>query len=451
MAHVPLARKLAFSASGLGGSACMVIVNTYLMYFYTDLVLLNAGWVGLAIGLTRIFDALNDPVIGYLSDKTQTSWGRRRPWIAIGAIPSGLTFALLFQPPHTTDQSLLFFYLLFVFFIDDLFATMCSVPGFALTVELSPDYQERTQIFALCTFFNNLGTILGGFLPLAVAHFANPRTGYATVTVWAAVGAAVCTVLALFAPERPDAIRGATAGFRDFCRQYATCLRHRLFRTLLVASFFLNVGVWTGFAVGVYALIYWLGFAPSEIGFIYPVWLGTSCIALPFWTWISGRLGKEVTFRWVLLYGAALYFTVYFLTPNKLVVYTLTVFSGFALAGLVTLPSLLADVLDADELDTGTQRAGTFLGVWNLLTKGAAAIGPMLTGWVLDLLGYVPNAPQTPIVIEALRWLYGLIPGVFCLLSYLSFRQFSLTREHLHAIQAELEQRRSDAQVRRVG
>lgn len=443
MAQVPLARKLAFSASGLGGCACLVIANAYLMYFYTDLVGLNIGLVGLALSITRVFDALNDPIIGYMSDKTHTRWGRRRPWIAAGAIPGSLTFALLFQPPNTTDQYLLFFYLLLVFFVCDIFATMCGVPGFALTAELSSDYQERTQIFALCTFFNNVGTILGGFLPFAVALFADLRIGYARVTLWAALISVLFTLLALFAPERPDALRGATAGFHDFCHGYLTCLRHRLFRTLLMTCFLLNVGMWIGYAVGVYALVYWLGFALGEIGFIYPVWLGASCLFLPFWTWLSGRIGKEVALKWVLLYGAAMYFALYFLTPNKLLVYMLVVFSGFGLAGFVALPSLLADVLDVDELDTGAQRAGTFLGLWNLITKGATAIGPLVAGWILDALGYVPNAQQGPHVIEALRWLYGPVPGIFCLISYIVFRNFSLTREHVNEIQAELSRRRT--------
>jgi Na+/melibiose symporter-like transporter len=129
----------------------------------------------------------------------------------------------------------------------------------------------------------------------------------------------------------------------------------------------------------------------------------------------------------------------------------LTVFSRFALAGLVTLPSLLADVLDADELDTDLQRAGTFLGVWNLLTKGAAAIGPIVTGWILNILGYVPNAPQDPSGDRSHTLAVWPIPGFFCLLSYVCVRTFSLSRKRLYAIQAELGPRRAYAQGKGIG
>src|SRR5262250_2189220 len=104
MAQVSLPRKLAYAASGFGGSVCLGAM-TYLMYFYTDVALLGIGLAGLASGIGRVFDAVNDPVVGYLSDKTHTRWGRRRPWLAAGALPFALSFVLLFRPPAVSNQS----------------------------------------------------------------------------------------------------------------------------------------------------------------------------------------------------------------------------------------------------------------------------------------------------------------------------------------------------------
>jgi GPH family glycoside/pentoside/hexuronide:cation symporter len=134
---------------------------------------------------------------------------------------------------------------------------------------------------------------------------------------------------------------------------------------------------------------------------------------------------------------------IYFLIPNKLVVYTFIMFSGFGYAGFVIVTSLLADVLDVDELETGEKRAGAFLGFWSVIVKAAQSVGPVIVGWALAVAGYVPNAPQTPLVVYTMRLLYGPIPALFFIVSYLLFRHFSLTRERLSEVQAELARRRA--------
>jgi GPH family glycoside/pentoside/hexuronide:cation symporter len=216
-----------------------------------------------------------------------------------------------------------------------------------------------------------------------------------------------------------------------------------MFRILLVTFLVMSLGSGLGQAVAVYALVYWLGFAPGEIGLLIPVYLGTSCLALPFWTWLSGRIGKDVALRRLLFYELFVLGGAYFLIPSKPVVYAFMIAAGFGLAGFILVTSLLADILDADELDTGAQRAGVFLSFWTLVMKGATAAGPVLVGWILAIVGYVPNVPQTSVVIETMRWLYGPIPGLFFVAGYFLFRNFSLTREHLSEIQAELARRRA--------
>jgi glycoside/pentoside/hexuronide:cation symporter, GPH family len=443
MAQVPLTRKLAFTASGFGNSACLAVIGAYLMYFYTDIALLGVGLAGLASGIGRVFDAVNDPIVGYLSDKTSTRWGRRRPWLAVGALPFALSFVLLFRPPATGNQHVLFLYLLIISMALDTFLTMMQIPGFALATELSSDYQERTQIFALSTFFNNAGQICGGFLPLLAARFTDVRTGYAQVTLLFAVVAAPLALLALLAPERPAALRGAPAGVGDFWRGYTACLRNQMFRILLVTFLVMSLGSGIGQAVAVYALIYWLGFTQGELGLLIPVYLGASCLALPFWTWLSGRIGKDIALRRLLFYELFVLGAAYFLIPSRPVVYAFMVAAGVGLAGFVLVPSLLSDILDADELDTGVQRAGVFLSFWTLVMKGVFAADPVLVGWTLAMAGYVPNVPQTSFVIETMRWLYGPIPGLFFIAGYCLFRNFSLTRGRLGEIQAELARRRA--------
>jgi glycoside/pentoside/hexuronide:cation symporter, GPH family len=182
------------------------------------------------------------------------------------------------------------------------------------------------------------------------------------------------------------------------------------------------------------------------------VYLGASCLALPFWTWLSGRIGKDVVLKRLLFYEMFVLGAIYFLIPSKPLVYAFMVAAGFGLAGFVLVTSLLADILDTDELDSGVQRAGVFLSFWTLVLKGAMAAGPVLVGWILALVGYVPNVQQTPVVIQTLRCLYGPVPGLFFVAGYFLFRNFSLPRERLHEIQAELARRRAPlAATKEVG
>lgn len=442
MSQVPLARKLAYAACDIGVVGCLTAINVYLMFFYTDVALLGVGLAGLVKGIGRLFDAVSDPVLGYFSDKTQTRWGRRRPWIAVAALPFGLSLVLLFRPPETNDQQVLFAYFLVSYLATYAFLTMILIPYAALGAELSSDYQERTQIVALRTFFANIGAILGGFLPFAVAHFENARTGYAEVTLLFALGAVATILLVLFAPERQGSPRGSAAGIGDFVRGYLTCLQNRPFRTLALTFFVMSLGGGLNQAVAVYALVYWLGFAPHEVGIIIPVYLGAACLALPFWTWLSGRIGKEVALKRLLFYEMFVLGAIYFLVPSRPVVYTFLMVAGFGLAGFINTTSLLADIVDVDELETGVPRAGAFFGFWTFAMKGAGAAGAVLVGWTLFIVGYVPNVPQTPIVVETMRWLYGPIPALFFVASYFLFRGFPLTRERLNEIQTELARRR---------
>jgi GPH family glycoside/pentoside/hexuronide:cation symporter len=440
--QVPLSRKIAYAVGDIGVFGCITAINSYLMFFYTDVALLGVGLAGFVKGLARFFDAVSDPVVGYCSDQTKTRWGRRRPWILGAALPFGLSLALLFRPPETDNQQVLFLYFLIAYVATYAFLTMILTPYYALGAELSSDYQERTQIVALRTLFANIGAIIGGFLPFIVARYEDTRTGYAEVTQLFAAVAVAAVLLVLFARERPSVSQNSAASIGDFLRGYALCLRNRAFRQLVATFFVMSVGGGLNQAVAVYALVYWLGFAPQEVGIIIPVYLGTACVALPFWTWLSGRIGKDVALRRLLVYETVILSMIYFLTPSKPLVYAFLMAAGFGVAGFINAFSLLADILDADELETGTQRGGAFFGFWTFSVKVAWAAGAVLVGWTLALVGYVPNVEQTPLVIETMRWLYGPAPALSFVAGYFFFRDFPLSRERLSEIQDALARRR---------
>jgi GPH family glycoside/pentoside/hexuronide:cation symporter len=438
-------QKLAYAFNPFGRSLCAAASTAYLMYFYTDVVLLGAGLVGLALTLGRVWDAVNDPIMGYVSDRTRSRWGRRRPWILAAALPYAGGFALLFRPPAFETQLALFAYLLAVTFVLDSFETAIEMPSAALGVEIETDYDARTRIFALRDFFVYGGMICGGFLPLLVAQFGDVRLGYARVTTMFAALAGATALSVAFVPEQPRVHDDRAAGFADFRRSFRQCLESRSFRILLLTFFVTTAGLGIGVGAGVYALIYWLEYTPADVGLMLPVHLGCCCLALPYWTWLSKRVGKVAAIRRFLLYESLVMAGLYFMWPWKPIVYLGTILSGIGTAGVVNVTSLLADVIDEDELRTGSQRTGAFLGFWTLASKGAAATGPIIVGAALSAAGYVATASQPPVVITTIRWLYAPSRAIVFLAAYLLFRRFELSRERHAEVQAALAARRAAA------
>jgi GPH family glycoside/pentoside/hexuronide:cation symporter len=442
---VPLRTKLLYGAGDVGVALSATAIGTYLLFFYTDVAGLGIGLAGLVKGIGRIWDAVTDPPMGYLSDRTQSRFGRRRIWFGIAAVPLGLSVYALFAPPEGLGEWALFGWMLVAYLAAYLFFTMFLTPYYALGAELSDDPDERTQIVAIRTLFQYVGSVVGGFMPFFAVSLGDPRTGYGLVAAAFGLLAGSAILLAFFGTSEAEAPPRRSASFGDFLRGTRLSLTNRPFRILLLTFVVMSVGGGVNGAVAVYALIYWLGFTQREVGIIIPVYLGAAALALPFWVMYSARVGKDRALKQLCIYEVFVLSAIYFLIPWKPLVYLFLIFAGFGLAGFVVTASLLADVLDHDELTTGEQRGGAFFGFWTFATKFTSGFGPPLVGGALALVGYVPNQPQSELVIQTMRWLYGPISGLFFLAAAVIFWRFPLTREAHREIQEEVYRRRTAA------
>ena len=142
---VPLVTKFAFGAGDVGPATATGIMSFFMLYFFTDVARISPAVAGVILLINKIWDSINDPIIGVISDRVQTRWGRRRPWFLFGAIPFGVTFVLLFLVPPFNATGLFWYYLVVSFMLDLAF-TVVNVPYTALTPELTHDYDERTSL-----------------------------------------------------------------------------------------------------------------------------------------------------------------------------------------------------------------------------------------------------------------------------------------------------------------
>jgi len=426
------------------------IFQFYLLPFYTDVVVLAPWLAGLGKMLGFVWDGVNDPVTGYLSDRTRTRLGRRRPFLIGAALPLGLTFGLLWSPPTHLGPAAGFLYMLVAFVLMDTFFTLYATPYLALGAELSRDYHERTQISASRSFFHVLGLFAGGVVPgLIVRRWADaPATGYARMGFgMGACMAVVALVTGLLTREIPPAAAERPAlSWRAFFHGMAGTLENRPFRIMIATFGLILVAGGLNQTMVPYAFRYWLA-RPDAVNAVIAVYLAASVLSLPLWTRLAHRLGKDRALRlcmaWATLVLCALPFALSPAMSNaRLGVFL--VLAGLGNGGWAILPvAITADIVDHDELETRQRREGAYFGIWTLAMKLAAGLASGVVGVVLQLLGYVPNAVQSATAILGIRLLYGPLPAIFMLAALTTFRRFPLTRELHREIQAALAARRA--------
>ena len=417
---VPFWKKVAYSAPAYALAVIGIPVYVYIPKFYTDVVGINVILLGYILFSVRIFDAITDPVIGYLSDRTHTKYGRRRPYIVGGALFVAVAMFMLFNPPNASPRFETIWFGVFIYSLF-LFWTVVTVPYESLGPEITFDYHERTSLFGLRDGFLIAGTLAAASAPALVQWAfglsddpAGERAKFFWISVIYApllVGTAMWCALAI--KERdykpgPSTL-GLTAGFRQVAR-------NRPFMILLVAYTISAIGNNLPATLILFYVQYVL---QSELAdFFLLLYFVTGILFLPGWIFISRRTGKKAAWLVSMAVNSGAFLGVFFLGPGDAWLYGILVtLSGIGFGATLALPSAIqADVIDYDELLTGERREGQYIGWWSISKKMAAAVGIGAGLSILGLAGYVPNATQTSDVQLALRVLYAVVPSLFNLM-----------------------------------
>ncbi|MEE4300526.1 MAG: glycoside-pentoside-hexuronide (GPH):cation symporter [Pseudomonadales bacterium] len=425
-------------AAGMGFMYYLAVL--YLMKFSTDVLLLAPASVSIILGISRVFDAITDPLAGYLSDRTRSRMGRRRPWLIASAIPIAVVFTMMWAPPASLSGAALLAWMGFAIVGFYAIMTLVNVPHQSWGAELSPDYHERTRVFGARLLLLNLGAFTAvGCLILIVRSEDVRGTVFLLAASIAACTAAAVIWSALRLQERaelqgrgPQAVLGA---YRDI-------LGNPHARLLLLVFFIESLG---GATIGVltpYMADYVIG------GISFPLVVGTYMIAqtlsVPVWTPLSRVFGKKALWLFSMLV-TAFGFGAFFLVGagDHTMTYVLAAVVGAAAGcGNVIAPSVQSDIVDWDEWKTGERKEGGYFAGFNFVQKSAAGVTIMLTGFVLQLAGYVPNVEQTEASQLAIRSLYALFPLTCYLIGAILFLRFSLGEAEHDLIRGELEARR---------
>lgn len=533
-----LSTKLAYGAGDFGPAVTANILVFYLLFFLTNVVGMPASLAGSVLMIGKVFDAINDPFVGVLSDRTRTRWGRRLPWMLAGILPFALTYQLQWIIPHFSDNAQinqwgLFAYYVFIGIVFNIAYTMVNLPYTALTPELTQDYNERTSLNSFRFTFSIGGSILSLVLYIFISN-ALPNRPYEQ---FFRLGI-MCTVLSVIAllwcslrlQEKGKApilspnqkrqwgpfllFLGGSIFVINILRLLpftATWLNgsgsfdYISFFLLLLSLFILAFGftlrspdpephlvselaqreathtevsvpileqlkiAFTNrpflFVIGIYLcswlavqltasiLVYyvvsWMGLPENQSGLLALAVQGTALAMLFFWQAVSKRLDKKIVYFLGMIIWIIAQIGLWLLQPGQVVLmYILAILAGFGVSVAYLIPwSMIPDVVDLDELNTGKRREGIFYAFMVLLQKIGLALGLFLVGITLEAAGFIPQVPGQPIptqpesALSAIRFAVGPLPAFFLVLGLVLAYLYPITREVHGEIRLKLQQR----------
>ncbi len=445
-ARLPLAWKWIYAVGSLGLTILISAIGFFLLIFYTDVALVPPALASTALVVAKIWDTVNDPLFGWLSDRTRSRFGRRRVYLIFGALPLALSTYLLWSVPRGLSPGWAFAWIALTYIVFDTFFTVVQVPMNALAAEITPDYDERTSLLAYAGVGAVVGYLAGSILMrVIVSRFSDPGQGYAVAGAIFGVLVGLSVALVAWKIREPAGMHGKQSTLPILAAIRAT-FHNRPFVRLLTAFSLARVSFTLLSAVLAYYVTYQLG-AEEKLTLIILVLMLVIGLFIPVWRLLARRWSKGFAYGIGLTVAAvALLFT--YLLPQGSVtgMFVIVAVAGFGLSAHWVLPwAMLPDVVEYDEERTGQRREGMYYGVYGLLDKIARTIGIFAVGWVLDFFGYIPNVAQSARSLQGIRLLFGPISSILLLLAVPLLLTYPITRASHREIQARLAAQRATA------
>jgi len=459
--------KLVYGTGDWGTAGFGTLRQIFYAIFLTDVVGLDARLASVAALIGIIWDAINDPLVGMLSDRVRTRWGRRRPFLLWFAIPYGAGFLLLWWAPPFEGQAAKMIFVTLAFMIADTLETLVAVPFSALTPELTPDYDERTSLTGFRMFFNlaiSLATAVGApmIVDAVVAGGGTQQQGY-LLTAAIFGGMAAIPFLLIFFVVREHQLTPEQENQVSFFETVRTAWANIPFRFATLV-YMLN---WITFdlvaLVLPFYLLYWISSGnllaqasvfgvslPIESA-VFAVLLITSVLVLPIWVFISNRFSKQTAYMVGMIFWAVVQLVIFSIQPGNVnMILLMSFLAGISVSSAHILPdAMFPDVIEWDELRTRRRSEGIYYGVKNFIRKLTGALAIFIGLQVLGWFGYqsppegATAFQQSSMTLTAIRFLIGPF-GAILLFSAVAMAWFyPLTRERHARVRRLLEQRKA--------
>lgn len=517
----------------MGPAITANILVFFLLYFFTNVAGLPAGLAGSILAIGKVSDAINDPIAGILSDRTRTKWGRRIPWILLGAIPFGIFFFLQWLVPNfSADPNVnkwsLFIYYTIVAILFNLAYTAVNLPYTALTPELTQDYSERTNLNSFRFAFSIGGAILALVLATIIfqAYPDDPKQQYLILGLVSSTISVIALLWCTFRIQERGAspllptpgkkVLGfilAAVGAFGIIYGVARLLIGTELNVIAIAAFVLGlqlvgfgltlifaktefhlnsreavetrnkaesvpsipiqeqlkiafnnraflyvIGIylcsWMGVqltaSIMIYYVVSWIGMDESAFPTVAIAVQGTALVMLFFWKFVSDKLGKKAVYYLGMIVWIIAQAALFLIQPGQIgLVYTAAIMAGFGVSVAYLIPwSMIPDVIELDELNTGQRREGVFYGFMILLQKLGLALALLLIGQALEWSGFIERIPGEPIPVQpesallAIRIAIAPLPTVFLIVGLVLTYFYPITKEVHADIRLQLKARK---------
>jgi GPH family glycoside/pentoside/hexuronide:cation symporter len=442
--RLPRKTKLLYGSGDIGFALTDTTIGVLFAIFLTDVVRLDPALAALAVFLGRSWDYLNDPLIGYISDRTRSRWGRRRPFLLFGFIPFAIAFAMLWWTPPTQVPALLVAYYTLAYIFYEFAATLVYMPYFALTPELTLDYDERTSLTSYRMSFSIVGSMTAFIVPLAIIGSMIPENASRVFSVGLLFGliAALPLLLVFFGTrERKEFQEQEAPRFLDSIKAAG---RNRPFIFAAGVFFF----TWAGLELVQGVLLYYLKYRmnrESESEIIAGCVFIAALLTIPFWNWLSKHWDKRKAYILGMVFLCAVLAVMGLINSSQElpVLLLLAVLAGIGIGCVHVLPwSMIPDAIEWDQLHTGKRHEGMFYSLVTLFRKIASSLTLPIILLMLKWSGFDSSLEVQPVAaINAIRGLTGLGPSIFLLLGILFALLYPLSRERHAEIRQELVER----------
>jgi sugar (glycoside-pentoside-hexuronide) transporter len=435
--------KAGWAVGELAIAAYIGLQMAFMLFYCTNVLAIPPGIAGIALLVPRLLDALSDPLMGAISDRTRSSFGRRRFYLMIGAPLLALSFGAVFFVDPSLPMSLRVGLLMVLFLASNLAVTIYEVPYSAMAAEMTTDYRQRINLTGYKMMAARAGIIMALFVgPLIFRSGTDLTQGFRYLGLASGGFMLVTGLFAFFATRHAPRIDSVAHAF-SLTAEYRAIVANKPFRVLWLTALFQNFAIGASSTTLIYFIIYVMRMDPQMAGPFLAIAGISAAIVTPAWVLIARTLGKRRAYFVALGMSALLAGLMLFVAPGlSILLFVLLALAGAADAGTQLVPnSMVPDTVEADELRSGERREGALFGAWGFCRKLGMTVGAFLVSLALATVGFHPGAGpelQPAEAIAGIRLIYAALPCGLWLAAIFALTRYDLSEAKFNAIKAEL-------------